>query len=247
MMLALLAGVIAWAAWGHEGAWWEKTLAGAGALVVWFVGGVLGCLLFAGGLWLFFASGRLRKRAALRRLLRHDASVDPAGAIALAEPLTGSFDSACDEILRRDPALCRRLAEAARRDGPVRRYFLLILMNHAPWSADVESALYDGRNALEPRDRWSWLYWFRRDMPKGNPAYGERLAAALEWYLSRASDHDRRRAWHDCLALAVESNSWRRLAGRHRGDLDALLADERVMLDADSRQGLARLEQLEPA
>lgn len=120
-------------------------------------------------------------------------------------------------------------------------------MNYAPWSADAESALYDGRDALEPRDLWSWLGWFRRDMPKGNPAYGERLAAALEWYLARVSDYDRRVAWHDCLPLAVESVAWRRLAGRYRGDLDALLADERVKLDADARQGIARLTQVEAA
>jgi hypothetical protein len=134
--------------------------------------------------------------------------------------------------------LCLELTAAARRDGPLRRTFLRILMSHAPWSPGAESALYDGKDALEPRDLWAWLYWFRCDMPKGNPEPAERLAAVLEHYLARVNDYDRRRAWSDCLPLARDSASWRRLAGRYRGDLAALCAEEGLKLDARQQQSL---------
>jgi hypothetical protein len=243
MAMALLVGVIAWAVWVYEGAWWEKALVGAGTVMVWIVGGLLGCLLFAGVAWLFLLAWRIRKKAALRRLLRFNGRADAAAEMAPPVSPLESHDAIYDDILRADPALCRQLVEAARRDGPLRRTFLRILMSHAPWSPEAESALYDGRDAVEPSELWSWLYWFRTDMPKGHPEPGERLVAALEYYLARVDDHDRRRAWSDCLPLAGESASWRRLAERYRGDLAALAADERAALDASRRQCLDRLMQ----
>lgn len=246
VMAAALAGIVAWAIGAYGGTWWEKLLVGAGTLAVWIVGGFLGCLLFGGVLWLCFAAGRLKKKAALRRLLRHDAVADPAGAIEQAEPLARSLESAYDDILRADSALCRELTAAAGREGPLQRPFLRILMNHAPWSPDAEAVLYDGKEALEPRDLWSWLYWFRMDMPRGNPQYADRLASALAFYLARAGEHDRRRAWHDCLPLAGDGPAWHRLAARHRQDLDALRGDERLKLDEGRRQSLERLMHAAP-
>lgn len=145
------------------------------------------------------------------------------------------------DLFRDDPALCRRFADAARRDGPLRPCYLRVLMDNAPWSGEVESALFDGREAAAPRDRWLWLYWFRKQLPEDDPVASDRLADALEHALAGGNDHDRRSNWADSLARVRDSERWRRLAQRHRGDLEALAAERGEKLPLRERQGLAWL------
>jgi hypothetical protein len=241
LVMLAIAGAIGYAIYAYEGPLWQKLLIAPGMLLTLAAGGLVAALAIGGLAWIFMFVVKQRGRARLNTLLLLERDPDPAGAAARAHSLCESFGMTESDLFRNDPALCRRFADAARRDGPLRPCYLRALMDNAPWSGEAESALFDGREAVAPRDRWRWLYWFRKKLPEDDPAVSDRLADALEHALAGGNDYDRRGNWADCLARVRDSERWRRLAQRYRGDLDALAAERGERLSPRERQGLAWL------
>ena len=238
LVLLAIAGAIGYAIYAYEGPLWQKLLIAPGMLLTLAAGGLVAALAIGGLAWILMFFVKQRGKARLDTLLRLERDPDPAGAAARAQSLCESFGITESDLFRDDPALCRRFADAARRDGPLRSCYLRALMDNAPWSSEVESALFDGREAVAPRDRWLWLYWFRTAPPQDDPAASDRLAEALEHALAGGNDYGRRSHWADCLARVRDSERWRRLAQRHRGDLEALAAERGARLTPRERQGL---------
>lgn len=242
--LLALAGIVAavgYAIYAFEGPLWQKLLVAPGMLLVLGAGGLIAGLFIGGLAWIFFFVARQRKKARLERLLRLGNEPDQEQAVAQAQPICESFDFLDNELFKNSPELCLRFADAARRAGPLQSCYLRALMDNAPWSREVESALFDGREAIAPRDQWRWLYWFRKTLPVEDPAASDRLAAALEHALGQGNEFYRRGSWADCLERVRDSEAWRRLAQRSREDLVALQAERGEKLGPRQREGLAVL------
>jgi hypothetical protein len=238
LVLAGVFGAIGYAIYAYEGPLWQKLLIAPGMLLVLGVGGLIAALLIAGLAWIFFFVMRRRKKARLERLLRLESESDRELAAAQARSVCESFDFMDSDLFKSSPELCMRFAGAARRAGPLQPCYLRALMDNAPWSREVESALFDGREAIAPRDQWRWLYWFRKTLPAEDPAASDRLAAALEHALGQGNDFHRRGSWADCLEQVRDSEAWRRLAQRSREDLVALQAERGEKLGPRQREGL---------
>ena len=234
LFVALIVGVIGYAIYAYEGPLWQKLLIAPGGLLVLAAGGLIASLLFGGLFWIFLFVAKQRKKVRLGQLLALEREPDVARARAICE----SFDFSDSDLFRDEPRLCLQFAEAARRDGPLRPYYLRTLMENAPWSREVESSLFEGREAVAQSDRWRWLYWFRKEAPEGDPAASDRLAAALEHAFKDGNESRRRGDWADCLARVRDSEAWRGLAQRYRGDLLALQVERGEKLDPLQREGL---------
>lgn len=241
LVLAGIVGAVGYAIYAYEGPLWQKLLIAPGMLLTLIIGGFAAALLIAGAFWVFFFGLRLYRKARIERLLRLERETDQAQAVAQAQAMCESFDFTDYDLFRNSPDLCRRFADAARRTGPLQSCYLRALMDNAPWSREVEAALFDGREAVASRDRWRWLYWFRKTLPADDPTASDRLAAALEHALGNGDEFHRRGSWADCLERVRDSAAWHRLAQRSREDLVALRAERGEKLGPREREGLELL------